>query len=146
MKYFKTLSKSLVFFLTIFYCQNILANQYFSWLSAEYQNGAVKTFLQGPFESKSFCNELNQITWNNTYTSCGNCKKTEFYCADIKTLQEGYKKILSGKESFTPYVYASKKAKIFFSGISKSVAIDECKRLANVFKENLDKNARCIQP
>ena len=141
-----TTLQSCTIILIMFYCQNIFASEYFSWLSAEYQDGAVKTFLQGPFETKSFCNELNQITWNNTYTACGNCKKTEFYCADMDTLEEGYKKLFRGEKSFAPYVIATDKARMFFSGVHKSIAIAECKRLAKVFKENLNKNARCILP
>ena len=132
--------------LIMLYCQNISATEYFSWLSAQYQNGATKTFLQGPFETKGFCKELNQITWDNTYTACGNCKKTEFYCADIETLEEGYKKILRGEQSFTPYVVATKKGRIFFSGVHKSVAITECERLAKVFKENANNKSRCVKP
>lgn len=137
---------SFIIILITLYSPNVFATEYFSWLSAQYQNGAVKTFLQGPFETKSFCNELNQITWNNTYTACGNCKKTQYYCADIETLEEGYKKILQGKKSFTPYVVATKKGRIFFSGVQKSVAIAECERLAKIFKENANNNSRCVKP
>ena len=130
-----------------FSSQTAWASDYYSWLSVRYSaNDSVKTFLQGPYKSKSWCDKLNQTTWDNVLTACGSCKVEMKHCDRLEQLPDGYRKLLRRERAAMPYVIATPEGRIFFSGVSTAIAIDECHRLATSFRGNGYSEARCVLP
>jgi len=128
------------------FATSVWAVDYFSWLAVRYSNGSVKTFLQGPYKSKSWCDKLNQSTWDNTLTACGSCTVDQKFCDRLDNLPVMYGKLLRGDPATIPYVIATPEGRIFFSGVTTSTAHDECHRLAASFKANGYAAARCVLP
>jgi hypothetical protein len=127
--------------------QTVWASNYYSWLVVRYsENNGVKTFLQGPYNSKSGCDKLNQITWDNVLTARGSCKVEMKHCDRLEGLPDLYKKLLRRERAVMPYVIATPKGRIFFSGISTNIAIEECHRMAKIFQTNGYSEARCVLP
>lgn len=127
-------------------CQTVCAAEYFSWLSVRYSDRSVKTFLQGPYKTKAWCDKLNQTTWDNVLTACGTCSTEMKYCDRIEKLQGIYSKLIRRERAAMPYVVATPEGRIFFSGVPTSTAVDECHRLAASFKGNGYSDARCVLP
>lgn len=127
-------------------CRSTDAAEYVSWLAVRYPDQAVKTFLQGPYESKARCDQLNQSTWDNVLTACGTCRAEEKFCSRADELREIYAKALRSERAAYPYVIATPKGRIIISGVTTSVAVAECQRLAESFRSNGYRDARCVLP
>lgn len=127
-------------------CDSARAADYVSWLAVRYPDQAVKTFLQGPYKSKARCDQLNQSTWDNVLTACGTCRAEEKFCSRADELKEGYAKALRKERAAYPYVIATPQGRIIISGVSTSVAVAECQRLAESFRSNGYSDARCVLP
>lgn len=127
-------------------CQKVGAAEYVSWLAVRYSDQAVKTFLQGPYKSKAWCDELNQTTWDNVLTACGTCSAEAKFCIPMDELREGWAKALRKERAVYPYVIASPKGRIIISGVTTSVAVAECKRLADSFRSFGYHDSRCVLP
>lgn len=117
-----------------------------AWLSVRYSNGAVKTFVQGPYTSKASCDKLNQITWDNVLTACGSCKVEQQFCIPAEQLTGPFAKGLRKEPVAIPYVVATSKGRIFLSGIPTSEALAECERLASEFRRNGYPKSVCVLP
>ena len=127
--------------------QTVWASDYYSWLAVRYsENNGVKTFLQGPYNSKSACDKLNHLTWDNVLTACRSCKVEMKHCDRLEGLPDLYRKLLRRERAVMPYVIATPKGRIFFSGIPTNIAIDECHRMAETFRSNGYSEARCVLP
>lgn len=122
------------------------AADYVSWLAVRYPDQGVKTFLQGPYKSKARFDQLNQSTWANVLTACGTCRAEEKFCSRADELKEVYTKALRKERAAYPYVIATPEGRIIISGVSTSVAVAECQRLAESFRSNGYRDARCVLP
>lgn len=123
------------------------ATEYVSWLMVRYKDGAVKIFLQGPYHSRPRCDQLNQITWDNVFTACRDfCKVEEKSCLRADELLEVYAKAIRKEQAAFPYVVATPAGRIIISGVSTSIAVAECHRLARDFRSNAYSDAQCILP
>ena len=120
------------------------AADYVSWLSVRYEGTAVKTFLQGPHNSKVQCEKLNETTWDNVLTACGICKVEQKFCMSADQLGEFYAKALRKERAEFPYVISTPKGRILFSGVPTASAVAECNRLAQLFRANGYVDARCV--
>lgn len=138
---------SLIAFLFFVISTSANATEYVSWLSVRYQDGAVKTFLQGPYPSRLRCDQLNQTTWDNVLTACkDSCKVEEKSCLRADEILEVYAKAIRKERTAFPYVVATPAGRIIISGVSTSVAVAECHRLARDMKSNAYSGARCMLP
>lgn len=120
--------------------------EYASWLVVRYPDGAVKTFLQGPYASRDQCDKLNQTTWSNVLNACVTCTAEEKSCSPADTLSESYAKMLRNERAAVPYVVATPKGRIIVSGVPTPVAAAECIRLRDQFRANGYSDARCVLP
>lgn len=127
-------------------CDSAGAADYVSWLAVRYPDRAVKTFLQGPYKSKARCDQLNQSTWDNVLTACETCSAEEKFCSRADELKEIYAKALRKERAAYPYVIATPEGRIIVSGVSTSAAVAECQRLAESFRSNGYRDARCVLP
>lgn len=127
--------------------QGAWAADYYSWLAVRYSdNKVLKTFLQGPYDSKASCDKLNQITWDNVFTACGSCTVEMKHCDRLENLSDGFRKLLRRERAAMPYAIATPKGRIFFSGMPTNTAINECHHLAASFQNNGYSEARCVVP
>jgi Fe-S oxidoreductase len=122
------------------------AADYFSLLVVRYSDQSVKTFLQGTYDSKARCDQLNQTTWDNVLTACGSCKAEEKFCNSTNELPEMYAKALRREQAAYPYVISTLKGRIIISGVTTDEAVAECQLLAEKFRSNLYSDARCVLP
>lgn len=122
------------------------ASDYFAFLAVRYSDNSVKTFVQGPFNSKPRCDTLNQSTWDNTLTACGSCNAEQKFCVTKDDFPEIYLKTIRREKAAFPYVVATTNGRIIISGVRTSVAIEECQLLANKFRNNGYAEARCVLP
>lgn len=127
-------------------CNSADDAEYVSWLFVRYPDKAVKTFLQGPYKSKAWCDKLNQTTWDNVLTACGTCQTEAKFCTRADELKELYAKALRKERAPYPYVIATSKGRIIISGVPTKVAVEECHRLADDFRSNGYRDARCMLP
>lgn len=122
------------------------AAEHAAWLVVRYEDQSVKTFLQGPYRSKTSCEKLNQITWDNVLTACGSCKAEQKHCMELSQLGELYSKSLRKERAPYPYVVATPEGRIILSGVPTATAVSECNRLAHQFRSNGYANAQCVLP
>lgn len=126
--------------------RNAGASEYVSLIFVRYSDSTLKTFVQGPDKSKALCEKLSQVTWDNIVTVCGKCSLEKSICLRTYEIEEMYADVLQSNEAIHPYVIATPKSRIIISGIVQSAAIAECQRLAQNFRSNGYRDARCLVP
>lgn len=131
--------------LVILWSGTLQASDYYSLLDVRYEMGLKKTFLGGPFRGKSFCEELNQIVWDNVRPGCGSCRKEAQYCDKWSQLNEPYLRVMNRQAA--PFIYAivGPKNRIVFSGAARAVVERECEWTARNFRANGYPDARCVR-
>lgn len=145
-QFYRRAVTSLMALIFVAICPIANATEYFSWLSVRYPDQAVKTFLQGPYDSMSRCDHLNQSTWDNVLTACGSCSAESKFCSPMDELREAYAKAIRKERAAFPYVVATPAGRIIISGVSTRTAVAECQRLEEVFRSNGYGDARCVLP
>lgn len=123
---------------------NARAADYYHLLNVRYPSGLVKTFLGGPYSRKSWCEKQAQTVWDNVLTTCGTCKKELQQCGEASVIPDSYLKTFRNEPIPSPYVTATPKGRIVFSGVRRDIALAECGHTAAEFRAHGFAEARCI--
>lgn len=120
------------------------ATDYYHLLNVRYSSGLVKSFLGGPYSQKSWCEKQAQTVWDNVLTTCGSCRRELQECGEISKIPAYYLKTFQNEPIANPYVTVTPKGRIVFSGVTRDIALTECRHTASQFRANGLTNAQCI--
>ena len=136
----------LIFAAIAFTTNCTLAADFYHVLSVRYEGGLVKNFLGGPYNGKAGCEKNAQAVWDNVITTCGSCTKEVIGCMESSAFPDLYKKTFRNEIIPNPYVAATQKGRIVYSGVGHATAFRECQHTATQFRTSGFPQAVCISP